>query len=68
MPLPLLAMASNKMVDNRTGAVSYTHLCVEEDNFTFFHRNPDRTIFDVVVDQQGMNEVKEHLYLSLIHI
>ena len=36
-------------------------VCVEEDNFTFFHRNPDRTIFDVVVDQQGMNEVKEQL-------
>ena len=38
---------------------------VEEDNFTFFHRNPDRTIFDVVVDQQGMNEVKEQLYNPL---
>ena len=40
-------------------------VCVEEDNFTFFHRNPDRTIFDVVVDQQGMNEVKEQLYNPL---
>ena len=40
-------------------------VCVEEDNFTFFHRSPDRTIFDVVVDQQGMNEVKEQLYNPL---
>lgn len=40
-------------------------VCVEEDNFTFFHRNPERTIFDVVVDQQGMNEVKEQLYNPL---
>lgn len=31
----------------------------------FFHRNPERTIFDVVVDQQGMNEVKEQLYNPL---
>ena len=33
--------------------------------FTFFHRNPERTIFDVVVDQQGMDEVKEQLYNPL---
>lgn len=40
----------------------------DKDALTFFHRNPERTVFDVVVEQQGMNGVKESLYNPLKHL
>lgn len=33
----------------------------KKDGILFFHRNPSETIFDVVVDQQGMNSVKQEM-------
>jgi hypothetical protein len=35
---------------------------------TFFHRNPDKTIFDVTVDQQGLDSVKGQLYNPLSNL
>lgn len=34
----------------------------------FYHRNPEKTVFDVAVDQQGMNEVKSQLMNPLKHL
>lgn len=38
---------------------------VGEEKLTFFHRNPERTVFDVAVEQQGMASEKERLYNPL---
>lgn len=32
-----------------------------KDGILFFHRNPSETLFDVVVNQQGMNSVKQEM-------
>jgi len=35
---------------------------------TFFHRNPENTIFDVTVTQQGLESVKSQMYNPLCHL
>lgn len=34
---------------------------VNTNQLLFYHRNPEQTVFDVVVAQQGMNEVKSQM-------
>lgn len=34
----------------------------EARSLTFFHQNPERTVFDVVMEQQGMGSMKSQLY------
>lgn len=38
---------------------------VSDDCLTFFHRNSDYTVFDVAVEQQGLEKEKKHLYNPL---
>lgn len=40
----------------------------DEKGVVFYHRNPLKTLFDVVVDQQGMNSVKEQMMNPLSHL
>ena len=40
-------------------------VCADETSITFFHKNPELTVFDVSVAQQGMEEMKDQLYNPL---
>ncbi len=40
-------------------------IAFENDGVLFFHQNKDNTIFDVTVNQQGLNEIKGKLYNPL---
>jgi hypothetical protein len=40
----------------------------EGNSVTFFHRNPERTIFDVTVAQQGLDGVKLEMYNPLANL
>jgi len=39
-----------------------------ENSVTFFHRNPIKTIFDLTVEQQGLEKVKSDLYNPLSNL
>jgi hypothetical protein len=41
---------------------------VSDNSITFFHRNPAKTIFDVTVLQQGLENVKSQLYNPLSNL
>ncbi|MFZ4725385.1 MAG: DUF5703 domain-containing protein [Paludibacter sp.] len=41
---------------------------VSDNSITFFHRNPAKTIFDVTVAQQGLENVKTQLYNPLSNL
>jgi hypothetical protein len=40
----------------------------EGNSVTFFHRNPEKTIFDVTVAQQGLDGVKSEMYNPLANL
>ncbi len=41
---------------------------VDGNSVTFFHRNPEKTIFDVTVAQQGLDGVKSEMYNPLANL
>jgi len=41
---------------------------VDKNSIIFFHRNPEKTIFDVTVAEQGMDSVKSQLYNPLSNL
>lgn len=47
----------DKITDS-TGKAETNRTSIKRNQLLFYHRNPEQTVFDVVVAQQGMNEVK----------
>lgn len=43
-------------------------IAVTENSLTFFHQNPEKTIFDVTVAQQGLDGVKSEMYNPLANL
>ena len=43
-------------------------ILAEGNSITFFHRNPEKTIFDVTVAQQGLDGVKSEMYNPLANL
>jgi hypothetical protein len=44
------------------------HVTVEGNSVVFYHRNPERTVFDVAVAQQGLDAVKDQLMDPLAYL
>lgn len=40
----------------------------KENLLLFYHRNPEQTVFDIVVAQQGMENVKSQMMNPLKHL
>mgnify|MGYP000699677751 CR=1 FL=1 len=50
----------DKITDS-TGKAETNRTSIKRNQLLFYHRNPEQTVFDVVVAQQGMNEVKSQM-------
>ena len=50
----------DKITDS-TGKAETDRTSIKRNQLLFYHRNPEQTVFDVVVAQQGMNEVKSQM-------
>ena len=50
----------DKITDS-TGKAEINRTSIKRNQLLFYHRNPEQTVFDVVVAQQGMNEVKSQM-------
>ena len=57
----------DKITDS-TGKAETNRTSIKRNQLLFYHRNPEQTVFDVVVAQQGMNEVKSQMMNPLKHL
>lgn len=59
---------SYKWAPPKDSFTSKDHIAIEGNSIVFYHRNPEQTVFDVVVSQQGMDAVKDQMMNPLVNL